>query len=295
MPQELAGRLASHNRNRDLAGEDGLLGQIGRVPFIPVMTSKRSYAFPAASSLATFPLCAIKDMAAPSLSKVQSLVRPVLHADIEFCPKGLENVLWPVGELDHDGHVVWTIKQLQRLQALLGSREDELLAQQEAADLGQAVQGGDDTVKDSKEERRRNKEKRDLEDMVWDAYRELDRVAEKKMELLNNVDLIRDELAKFPSIFLPKIGSFVRADECFTGLTLSTTVDGVMYAVDGRLEGYPNLIKDLELRATPSRVQLLQMMKKLLCRESGPSTAEACVALLQEAAKDADLLKNNGV
>ena len=50
--------------------------------FIPVLSSKRSYAFPAATRLNTFPLCALKDVAAPSLSKVHSLVRPVLHADI---------------------------------------------------------------------------------------------------------------------------------------------------------------------------------------------------------------------
>lgn len=270
-----------------------MLGQIGRVPFIPVMSSKRAYAYPAATSLATYPLCAIKDLAAPSLSKVQNLVRPVLHADIENCPKALENVLWPVGELDHDGHVVWTIKQLKRLQELLGCREDELLAEQEASELGQPFKGSEDSGKDSKEGRRKNKDKKDLEDMVWEACHALDRVAEKKMELLNNVDLIRDELTKFPSIYLPKMKSFVRPDECFTGL--SSSVDGVMYAVDGRLEAYPNLIKELLLRVTPSRVQLLQMLKKLLCRESGPATAEACVALLQEAAKQDDLLKNNGI
>jgi len=32
------------------------------------------------------------------------------------CSSALENVLWPVGELDHDGNVVWTLKQLARLQ-----------------------------------------------------------------------------------------------------------------------------------------------------------------------------------
>ena len=85
-----------------------------------------------------------------------------------------------------------------------------------------------------KEERRKSKEKKELEEMVWEVYRELDRVAEKKMELLNNIDLIKDELHKFPSIFLPKLQSFVRPDESFTAL--SSSIDGVMYAVDGRSE-----------------------------------------------------------
>ena len=67
-----------------------------------------------------------------------------------------------------------------------------------------------------------------------EVYRELDRVAEKKMELLNNIDLIKDELHKFPSLFLPKLQSFVRPDESFTAL--SSSIDGVMYAVDGRSE-----------------------------------------------------------
>ena len=95
-------------------GEDGLLAQLGRVPFVPVFHSKRSYAFPAASTLPTFPLCSIKDLSSPSLSRVQSLVRPVLHTELEACHKSLEAVLWPVGELDHDGHVVCTIQQLRR-------------------------------------------------------------------------------------------------------------------------------------------------------------------------------------
>lgn len=112
-------------------GEDGVLAQLGRVPFVPVLHSKRTYAYPAATALATFPLCAIKDLAAPSLSKVQNLVRPVLHGDLEDCHKSLEAVLWPVGELDHDGHVVWTLAQLRKLRELLGSREDELVALQE--------------------------------------------------------------------------------------------------------------------------------------------------------------------
>ena len=99
-------------------------------------------------------------------------------------------------------------------------------------------------------------------------------------ELLNNIELIKDELFKFPSLFLPRVGAFVRPDECFT--SLSSSIDGVMYAVDGRFEAYPHLIKELELRATPSRIQLLQMLKKLLCREACSETAEACVFLLQE-------------
>jgi len=196
----------------------------------------------------------------------------------------------------------------------------------------------DAAVHDAKDERRKAKVKKELEDMVWEVYRELDRVAENKMELLNNVDLIKDELYKFPSLFLPKLGAFVRPDECFTGLTSS--VDGVMYAVEGRLEGFPHLLKDLQvrkrvlkrvlirrlkapihtkrdcqspwpcgscvrrarasnqthelttvtnqLRATPSRLQLVQMLKKLLCREASPRTAEACVALLQVSTSSLD-------
>jgi uncharacterized protein YbgA (DUF1722 family) len=61
-----------------------------------------------------------------------------------------------------------------------------------------------------KEDRRKSKERKELEEMVWEVYRELDRVADTKMELLNNIDLIKDELRKFPSLYLPKLQSFVR-------------------------------------------------------------------------------------
>jgi len=264
-------------------GEDGVLAQLGRVPFVPVLHSKRTYAYPVASALSTFPLCAIKDLSAPSLSKVQSLVRPVLHAELEGCHKSLESLLWPVGDLDHDTHVVCTIQQLHKLHQLVGTREEELLATHVSPLQGRGGTGlSADTHKEtdvSKNERKRMKEKKELEEMIWDSYSELDRVADKKMELLNNVDLIKDELVKFPSIFLSKVGAFVRPDECYTGL--SSSIDGVMYAVDGRLEAYPNLIADLQLRDTPSRVQVVEMLKKLRCREASPGCAEACVALLQ--------------
>jgi hypothetical protein len=254
--------------------EDGLLAQIGRVPFVPVLYSKRAYAYGAASALATFPLCAIKDLAAPSRTKVQSLVSPVLHPDLENCHKSLENVLWPVGELDHDGHVVMTIKQLQRLSHLLGAHDNDAAAaasedlkdSKDTSDStlpmkptwpGEATDIPADRCKTAKEERKKMKEKQELEELVWEAYRELDRVAEKKMELLNNIDLIKDELLKFPSIFLPKLGAFVRPDQCFTAL--SSSIPGLMYRLEGRLEAYPNLIKELGLSNTPSRLQVLSL------------------------------------
>ena len=167
-----------------------------------MLFNKRPFAYPAATTLATFPLCAIKDLSAPSLSNVQSLVRPVLHSKLEGCHKSLEAVLWPVGELDHDTYVVWTIKQLHRLHELLGSREQELLAMQNAdisegsevaapyaqnsisdpkgggGEGGKGAEGGKDA---SKLERSKMKERKELVEMVWDCYRELDRVAEKKM------------------------------------------------------------------------------------------------------------------
>jgi hypothetical protein len=48
-----------------------------------------------------------------------------------------------------------------------------------------------------------------------------------------------------------------------------------------RIEAYPHLIKELKILATPPRSQLIQMLKKLLCREATSATAEACVSLLQ--------------
>jgi hypothetical protein len=106
------------------------------------------------------------------------------------------------------------------------------------------------------------KEKQELEELVWEAYRELDRVAEKKMELLNNIDLIKDDLLKFPSIFLPKLGVFVRPDQCFTAI--SSSIPGLMYRLEGRLEAYPNLIKELGLSDTPSRLQVLSLLAFLV-------------------------------
>ncbi len=110
---------------------------------VTVLYSKRAYAYRAASELAAFPLCAIKDLAAPSRTKVHALVSPVLHPDIENCHKSLENVLWSVGDLDHDGHVVMTIKQLQRLSHLLGAHDNDAAAA--------ASEDSKDTSKDSKD------------------------------------------------------------------------------------------------------------------------------------------------
>ena len=55
----------------------------------------------------------------------------------------------------------------------------------------------------------------------------------------------------------------------------------VCVCVLNRIEAYPHLIKELKLLATPPRSQLVQMLKKLLCREATSATAEACVSLLQ--------------
>ena len=130
--------------------------------------------------------------------------------------QALEAVLWPAGDLDHDAHLVATIQQLRRLSELLGSHEDHLVAQADglepAAEFAPGKRRRD--LSDAKTLRAFDKQRAELIAMVWDVYRELDRVAKDKMQLLNNIDLIGDELSKFASLFLPKVGALHLVHAC---------------------------------------------------------------------------------
>ena len=130
--------------------------------------------------------------------------------------QALEAVLWPAGDLDHDAHLVATIQQLRRLSELLGSHEDHLVAQVDGLEPSAefALGARARAQLDAKTLRAFDKQRAELIAMVWDVYRELDRVAKDKMQLLNNIDLIGDELGKFPSLFLPKVGALHLVHAC---------------------------------------------------------------------------------
>ena len=139
--------------------------------------------------------------------------------------QALEAVLWPAGDLDHDAHLVATIQQLRRLSELLGSHEDHLVAQVDGLEPSAefALGARARAQLDAKTLRAFDKQRAELIAMVWDVYRELDRVAKDKMQLLNNIDLIGDELGKFPSLFLPKVGALHLVHACMHARTHTDT------------------------------------------------------------------------
>ena len=68
---------------------------------------------------------------------------------------------------------------------------------------------------------------KELEAMVDDVYVSLDRIANNKDMLLNNLSLIRDEMRKFASIYVPCVRAFVKPDVVFTRVT--STIPGLLY------------------------------------------------------------------
>jgi hypothetical protein len=157
----------------------------------------------AAASASAACRCAL-DLAPPSLGPVQFLVRPCLHEALSNPPKGVEVLLWPHTDLDHDSSTVQTLKQLQKLTQMVG------------------VYGAVDQP-----EHKTKRRVKELEAMVGDVYVSLDRIANNKDVLLNNLSLIRDEMRKFASIYVPCVRAFVKPDVVFTRVT--STIPGLLY------------------------------------------------------------------
>ena len=86
----------------------------------------------------------------------------------------------------------------------------------------------------------------------------------------------------------PQIGAFVRPAECFTAA--SSSIAGLIYQLDGRMDAHPHLIRELPLSTSPTRGQVMSMLVKLRRLPSPADSAAACIALLHEVTKDSELL-----
>lgn len=144
------------------------------------------------------------DLAPPSLGPVHFLVRPCLHETLSNPPKAVEVLLWPHTELDHDSSTVQTLKQLQKLTQMVG------------------VYGAVDQP-----EHKTRRQLNELEAMVGDVYASLAHTAKNKGVMLNNLSLIKDEMRKFASIYVPCVKAFVKPDVVFT--RVATTIPGLIY------------------------------------------------------------------